>query len=261
MTLIVDEVMLREPNLLVPGKKPVGPVKIDWNHILSKDLAAYWLFQSGHPRDMVGNNHGTYYADVKPNSHQGGSRYCPVSTDEGSALEITDNTVFRPDSNGMTAIVDFEIFTMNTATIGLLNRYQGVPSAVRSWLFGLTAGGNLIGAFSTNGTYQGANNVNGSATVSINNRYVAAMTWKPSTATLYLNGVQDGINTSSASSLHTGSTPLYIGGPQYSPRGIGSAQNSLLFGHVYSASFYRRVLSTAEIYSLYHDRYQFLIPA
>ena len=29
MTLIVDEVMLREPNLLIPGKKPVGNVKIE----------------------------------------------------------------------------------------------------------------------------------------------------------------------------------------------------------------------------------------
>ena len=35
MTLIVDEVMLREPNLLIPGKKPVGNVKIDWSHSLA----------------------------------------------------------------------------------------------------------------------------------------------------------------------------------------------------------------------------------
>ena len=43
MTLIVDEVMLREPNLLIPGKKPVGNVKIDWSHPLSKGLKYAFL--------------------------------------------------------------------------------------------------------------------------------------------------------------------------------------------------------------------------
>ena len=51
MTLIVDEVMLREPNLLIPGKKPVGPVKIDWNHELApKDLCV--LFRNK-PEELV----------------------------------------------------------------------------------------------------------------------------------------------------------------------------------------------------------------
>ena len=35
--------LLREPNLLVPGKKPVGPVKIDWNHPLARGLIEYIL--------------------------------------------------------------------------------------------------------------------------------------------------------------------------------------------------------------------------
>jgi hypothetical protein len=33
--------LLREPNLLVPGKKPVGPVKIDESHSLAQDLSGY----------------------------------------------------------------------------------------------------------------------------------------------------------------------------------------------------------------------------
>ena len=41
--LIVDEVMLREPNLLVPGKKPVGPVTIDFSHPIGRDMLWYYL--------------------------------------------------------------------------------------------------------------------------------------------------------------------------------------------------------------------------
>ena len=38
MTLIVDEVMLREPNLLVPRKKPVGSVRVDFSNTITKGL-------------------------------------------------------------------------------------------------------------------------------------------------------------------------------------------------------------------------------
>jgi len=38
--------LIREPNLLVPGKKPIGPVKIDWSHPLAKGLVAAYLWDS-----------------------------------------------------------------------------------------------------------------------------------------------------------------------------------------------------------------------
>ena len=40
----VEESLMREPNLWVPGKKPIGPVKIDWSHSLSANLINFWLF-------------------------------------------------------------------------------------------------------------------------------------------------------------------------------------------------------------------------
>ena len=36
---------LREPNLLIPGKKPVGAVRIDWGHPLANRLTGCWLFR------------------------------------------------------------------------------------------------------------------------------------------------------------------------------------------------------------------------
>jgi len=43
----VDEAGLREPNLLVPGKKPVGSVKIDWSHPLTEGLISACIFNEG----------------------------------------------------------------------------------------------------------------------------------------------------------------------------------------------------------------------
>ncbi|RMH12113.1 MAG: hypothetical protein D6698_15575, partial [Gammaproteobacteria bacterium] len=46
-------VLLREPNLLVPGRKPVGPVRIDWEHPLAEGLVFYYLRGA----DIVNNEH------------------------------------------------------------------------------------------------------------------------------------------------------------------------------------------------------------
>lgn len=39
----VDEVMLREPRLLVPRMQPLGPVRIDNNHPLAKNIVAFCI--------------------------------------------------------------------------------------------------------------------------------------------------------------------------------------------------------------------------
>jgi hypothetical protein len=52
--LAVDEVWLREPRLLVPGRQPLGPVKVNANHSLSRSLVAQWLFHGNqNSRDVV----------------------------------------------------------------------------------------------------------------------------------------------------------------------------------------------------------------
>jgi len=45
--------LIREPNLLVPGKKPIGPVKINWSHPDTKGLIASILCGDGPPRELV----------------------------------------------------------------------------------------------------------------------------------------------------------------------------------------------------------------
>ena len=68
MSVIVDEAMLREPNLLIPGKKPAGSVRVDPDSpIIPSDTV---IFLGGHPvlRNMTsvdaGSLTGTPSVDV-----------------------------------------------------------------------------------------------------------------------------------------------------------------------------------------------------
>lgn len=59
MALVYDDTLLREPGLLIPGRKPVWPVRLNPNHWQARGLAGYWPFL-GDFRDYSGNgNHGT----------------------------------------------------------------------------------------------------------------------------------------------------------------------------------------------------------
>ena len=54
---------LREPNLLVPGKKPLGSVKVDFSNSLSKSVLAVWLVSALGPiRDIVSGDYTTVLA-------------------------------------------------------------------------------------------------------------------------------------------------------------------------------------------------------
>jgi len=52
----IDNALLREPNLWVPGKKPVGNVKIDWGHPLADGIEMYLPMDSKMDHDLVTYN-------------------------------------------------------------------------------------------------------------------------------------------------------------------------------------------------------------
>lgn len=53
---------LREPNLLIPGKKPVGLVKINWTHSFSKDCSAFFCPTPQNRSDLVSGNQPDVWA-------------------------------------------------------------------------------------------------------------------------------------------------------------------------------------------------------
>ena len=77
---VVDDMMLREPNLWIPGKKPIGPVKIDFSHYLSDGLMAYTLFESKAP----------YCFGLERNLVAAGTNINPTNTRYGKCIYSTD---------------------------------------------------------------------------------------------------------------------------------------------------------------------------
>jgi len=55
--VIVDNIDLLEPNLRIPGKLPIGHVKINWEHPLADKLVSFVLCSTG--VDIVGSRKGT----------------------------------------------------------------------------------------------------------------------------------------------------------------------------------------------------------
>lgn len=47
--------LLKEPNLWVPKKKPIGPVKIDWAHELTDGLIGFWILNRSQTCNLVNN--------------------------------------------------------------------------------------------------------------------------------------------------------------------------------------------------------------
>ena len=100
--VLIDNVLLREPNLAVPAKKPVGNVEIDWDNPSSKDLKVLFLLdKAGEARNEVDGVYipriSTQYMDIDvgginsrttANKHYFKSSYnpLPVSTGDFSVL-------------------------------------------------------------------------------------------------------------------------------------------------------------------------------
>jgi len=85
---------LREPNLLIPGKKPVGAVKIDWGHPYTKGLDVGVLFTANaeNPKFLVDNTSGFSWAVADSTAIRARSGGLAVSSASANRLENTTDT-------------------------------------------------------------------------------------------------------------------------------------------------------------------------
>ena len=116
--LIVDEIMLREPNLLVPGKKPVGSLKIDWNNKNTAHLVNLW---------GLGTNLGSCLKDrvgVAPGINGGleiqrGSLYQPGSNQYATVGNVS-TFGFHKNDRRWTAVIQLRFDDYNTDDFGVI---------------------------------------------------------------------------------------------------------------------------------------------
>jgi len=109
--------LLREPNLLIPGKKPVGAVKIDWEHPLTNGMFCCLLFNQENPYNYA---RGRFESQTKTTANFG------VGADiNGQYLHLEDGDRLH---------IGTENFTGSTHTLAFIRkRTDASGSTVPTW--------------------------------------------------------------------------------------------------------------------------------
>jgi len=243
--LILDEAMVREPNLWVPGRKPVGPVEAD-SSTLPVGTIGYWPLTNragskcravgiGDDWDITGN---IYWDYLKP----GGFYFSNSRTTE---FEISNNPL-----NGVTAFtIIFKIvpWSCDISSDGFFQAWDGTTNQI---LIRSTSGGHL--QVHTHAPDYVGGDVNLQMTAKTD--HIIAVTWDGTTVRPYLDWVA-GTTQSQSGTLTSPSSGLRFGG------GSGSASEYDYSGYLYWAIALDRAMSLSEMKAFANDPYSPLYPA
>ena len=240
MTLIVDEVMLREPNLLVPGKKPVGPVKIDWSHPSANGLVGCYLLNSTAVVNLAKGKVGNMLP--AEGVIKGNNAYFPYHLETGEAeghlIDLYSDDLM-PEATIMTsgyqAFVDIGYGRYWTET-GADGSEFTISNRTTDNRFTLKVGGTAWYIFGT---------------VSVNPQ-VVSLSWDQVT------GDQRFITQTAKTTRTSAFSP-----PTNAQVKLGARANYHDYGceWLYWVYFWNRVISDKEEANIRLDPYQFLIPA
>jgi hypothetical protein len=216
---------LEMPELLVPGRRPMGEVEIDWQNSMTFGLSGFWLLPN--LKDLVTGR----VAIVN-----GSPTYYPDRINFNGSSEI-DTGPYSQSLNYFTIIAEFDV-TGSVTTTQMIMCTSGSQAAAIQYLNTNTprvrAANKLVSGSSNNGRLTVAGRYN----TDIN------------TAQIYQNGSLAGSIANATTNPTSGN--LFIG-----------SQNGLNYfsGDVYYCMIYNRYLGADEIVDLYRNPYQFLIPA
>jgi hypothetical protein len=269
--VLVDEVLLREPNL-AQGKKPIGKVRIDWEHPLSRGLIACWVFQDESFKDLCGNYHGTKVGTVEVAAH--GSRTADKSLGGLGAFVDSDGTNSRIDLGSITSsdkLSGVPSKNISGYVYSFFDNDSGVStghgntyprwidkstsgSAANGWAFYQTLGATQYITFSINGTNHNSSNLGST-----------------------YDGADRGCGFSASDAQSTSIVRFFMEGKFNVQRSTGKNYSSttsnaalLNWNHstdrqyrfpVYCIYIWDRFLSDEEHAEIHRDRYQILKPA
>ena len=262
--MIVDEVMLREPNLLIPGKKPVGPVKIDWDHPIAQGLVVFSLFnerkRSGSLLNLADEtNPGVISGTAAAVNPYQESLFGVRLKFHPSGLTGIDELFYEKDN----VIANTDDLTMISK--GIVDSISG-DQASFGWR-GL--GGDSFrllqsGSTTFTATYIDSSPVAGhnasitTATVSQGSTVTACGRKKGNLLRVFHRLEEGNINTSSDTTGGSGNMRDDGNGNHITP---SNSSNSKGNNAIYYFSAWNRGLSDAEVRSFMIDPYQILIPA
>jgi hypothetical protein len=255
--LAVDEVMLREPRLLVPGRQPQSVMKIDWTHPLARGLCVFVLPKQG---DLVTGLRPSYggTASLKPKSNAL-SFQSENNNNDLAYFPFPASAPLYTITSAHTTMLWFE----HTSSANYAN-FLSVPYAAGIWAYPYNS---LVLYKNTNASnvwqYQIGNItayplVASSAAVSTANRCVIAGHSGPNTAAMYVDGANVSTTVSNGNWIVNWNTKqplcLLASSDSYSV-------NAGVTGNAFCAAVWNRQLSAIEAAEMYRNPYQFLIPA
>jgi len=251
--VIVDEALLREPNLWVPRKKPIGPVKVDTSHPLAKGLHECWLPPS--LQGLMGNISGEWInAPITTAGSANGLGAVStggLSTHTSSAqgpISVLGNHA------GNLRNRDFSVMSLcipgAMAQHGVLFCFGSQTFSMRlnsTFTLSLLDANQFDVATTSNTTSQGTPTFCG-VSVDPSGNYI-----------VYMNGTVGASGTTTRNF-----TDYYL--EAWLSLNCEVYANKLQFywefgGSLFFTAFWHRTLSSADFDELYRDPYQFLIPA
>lgn len=250
--LIIPNPRFEMPELFYPGRKPVGSVKIDWDHPLSREMKECHLLTQPNDLDLVDHvireqDYRTALTEVS----KGGL----VFTSLGGAIEAENDQAIRlkqvgPVPSGYVTV----IFEHNPAgQQGDMYLYtHGDHLADHRIYLGVNLSAEIIvrlGAGVTEAIASVQNGIN-----------IATMTWSGTTADVCLNGVFYTYTfTGVPGSYGDATIETLLGG--YNNPSTSEGQQRSFGGTIYGCYQGGRRLIKEEMSSIDTHPYQFLIPA
>lgn len=252
--LAYDELLLREPNLLIPGRKPVGPVR----SVFERRPRAFWLAGPG-TVDVLSNP--VFPSNVSPAVYESGG----ISLDgtDGSRRVGAGNTdeTYIPQNLPITMIADF-VVTSLSQNFELFHSGGTWNAVLYTGLrvFVTTAGAvhALYGDGDGAGSQDRRSFVSPNGVVSAGNRtrVVARVTGATSGA-IWVNGQKQSVSTSGAGgTMNPGFLAPYLFGTRN-----GGTEIIVGIGRGYTAGWWEDALPDVLCRDLSADPYQFLVPA
>jgi len=231
--------------------KPIGQVEIDWGHPLAEGLRGCYLFNDTY--DLVSHEKVTLRGD---------------SILDGTGNLVVDSSLSFPINDGAytstKSVHNGELSVVADITLRSSGLNQQIYSAdsndsnKREWQFRISGTNNVQFIPFVNNSNDPAT---GSTALTVGNRYTVGCTHNKTLSTnnvvVYLNGMQDGVDTNPGSLDDDGALKcIGIRTKTITPT-IFTEAASHKFNYIYH---WDRALSAEEIQSLHQDPYQFLKP-
>jgi len=261
----VPKILVREPRLMVPGQKPLGPVRIDWSHPLANGLVCCMELNEGYgttTRDLAYDCNGTLSPAPQWTISSGNKALRFDGTDDRVLLTATGSLKYRPPTLPVTlmAWMSLDDPTLMAGRFAFVANYKtdvycGPYMRAHNAAFAINYGDSTGMAITARRTKTDTS----ASFVAGKEYFICGVIRGATEMDLYINGVDvggtyDGTGGAMAydnsQEGRIGQLRTTIGGP-----------TTYFDGTCSGVRLYNRALSQGEVFSTFLDRSQFLIPA